>query len=94
MTKKEKLKNLLQPYLDANIITEIPHEVALGVRNTLIAANDFDLYDEFITVLENNPISGDDPKKSYFDVVGLMCAFLPPIEFVDDDVDVYEEDEE
>ena len=91
MTKKEELKALLQPYLDVDIVTEIPNEVGMGVRNTIIAANDYGLYDEFIEVLKNNPISEDDPKKSYFDMLALTRSYLPPLEIVDDDVDVYED---
>ena len=92
MTKEEELKNLLQPYLDADIVTEIPNEVKMGVRDTLWDAEDYDLYDEFIEVLKNNPISESDPKRSYFEMLELTGAYLPPLEIVDDDVDVYEED--
>ena len=35
MSKLDELKKLLQPYLDAGITTEIPDEVAHGVRDTI-----------------------------------------------------------
>ena len=31
MTKREKLESLLKPYLDADIVTQIPNEVKMGV---------------------------------------------------------------
>lgn len=92
MTKEEELKNLLQPYLDADIITEIPNEVKMGVRGVIWSAEDYDLYDEFIEVLKNNPISKDNPKESYFEMLELTGVYLPKLEIVDDDVDVYEEE--
>lgn len=93
MTKKKELEELLKPYLDADIITEIPNEVKMGVRGVIWAAEKYDLFDEYIDILKGNPISKDDPKRSYFDMLELTGAFMPPIEFVDDDVDVYEEEE-
>lgn len=92
MTKRETLMNLLQPYLDADIITEIPNEVNMGVRDVMLDAESYDLFDEYIEILKNNPISEDNPKKSYFDMLELTGAYLPPLEIVDDDVDVYEEE--
>ena len=94
MTKEKELEKLLKPYLDANIKTDIPDEVAHGVRDTILAADNYDLYDEFIEVLKNNPISEDDPKKSYFEMLELTGVYLPKLEIVDDDVDVYEDDED
>lgn len=93
MTKEKELEKLLKPYLDADIVTEIPNEVKMGVRGIMWSADDYDLYDEFIDVLKNNPISEDDPKKSYFEMLELTGAYLPKLEIVDDDVDVYEDDE-
>lgn len=92
MTKKEKLTELLQPYLDADIVTEIPDEVKHGVRDVLLDARDYDLYDEFIEELKNNPISENDPQKSYFEMLDLMDKYTPPLIIVDDDE--YDEDEE
>lgn len=83
--------NLLQPYLEADIKTEIPNEVEMGVRGIMLDAEYYDLYDEYIEILKNNTISEDDPKKSYFDILELTGAYLPPLEIVEDDVDVYEE---
>ncbi len=91
MTRKQELEKLLQPYLDANILTEIPNEVKIGIDGVIWAADEYDLYDEFIELLKNNPISEDDPKSSYFKMLELKAAYLPPIEIVEDDVDVYEE---
>ena len=94
MTKEEELKSLLQPYLDAGIVTEIPDEVKKGVRNTLWSAEDYDLYDEFIEELKSHPMSEENPKQSYFEMLELTGAYLPELEIVDDDVDVYEDDDE
>ena len=59
-----------------------------------IVAEDYDLYDEFIEILKNNPISMANPKKSYFDLLDKTLDILPPLEIVDVDVDVYEEEED
>lgn len=91
MFKRQKLKELLQPYLDAGIETEIPNEVAHGVRDVLIDAENYQLYDDYIEILKNNPMSEEDPRRSYFEMLELTGAYLPPLEIVDDDVDVYEE---
>ncbi len=94
MTKREKLESLLKPYLEADIVTEIPNEVNMGIRGIIWDAEDYDLYDEYIEILKNNPISKDDPKKSYYDLRGKAIKYVPPLEIVDADVDVYEEEED
>ena len=94
MTKKEKLTKLLQPYLDADIVTQIPNEVKMGVRDILLDAEDYNLYDEFIDILKNSSIPETDPEKSYFAMMDQVCELLPPLEIVDVDVDVYEEEED
>ena len=66
----------------------------MGVGGVIWAADEYDLYDEFIEMLKNHPISEDDPEKSYFEMLALKATYLPPIEIVDDDVDVYEEDDD
>jgi hypothetical protein len=90
MTKKEKLAQLLQPYLEADIQTEIPDEVKKGVRDALSEAENYGLYDEYIKILLDNPIIEEDPKKSYFDFMKKSTEYLPQLEIVDNDVDVYE----
>lgn len=92
MTKREKLQELLQPYLNAGIVTDIDNEVELGVKCTIAYADKYDLHDEYIEILKNNPISTDDPKKSYFDMLELTGKYLPPLVIVNDDVDVYEDE--
>ena len=94
MTKREKLESLLKPYLKANIVTEIPYEVKLGIQGILWDAEDYDLYDEYIEIAKNNPISEDDPEKSYYDLREKAIKYVPPLEIVDVDVDVYEEEED
>lgn len=93
MTKKEILMELLQPYLDADIKTEIPNEAEMGVKGVMLDAEYYDLFDEYIEILKRNPVSEDDPKKSYFEMLELTGAYLPPLEIVDDDVEVYEDGE-
>ena len=85
MTKREKLESLLKPYLDADIVTQIPNEVKMGVRDILLDAEDYNLYDEFIDILKNSSVSEIDPERSYFDMMDQVC---------DVDVDVYEEEED
>lgn len=94
MTKREKLESLLKPYLDADIVTQIPNEVKMGVRDILLDAEDYNLYDEFIDILKNSSVSEIDPERSYFDMMDQVCELLPPLEIVDVDVDVYEEEED
>ena len=94
MTKREKLESLLKPYLEANIVTEIPNQVKMGIDNVLGQAEDYDLYDEYIEIAKNNPISEDDPEKSYYDLREKTIKYVPPLEIVDVDVDVYEEEED
>ncbi len=85
MNKKEKLKKLLLPYRNENVVTEIPNERKKMVDSLIIQAEDLDIYDEMINIIVENQ------GKDFDTILNMIVDLFPPLEIVDDD-EINEED--